>query len=125
MVVFRNLCKNQVHFGLFSKTKSNSFVLKELIVSLEVLTTAIHLQNKVEPRLYFDLKTISFVVDLPQNISNELVGACNQRFKKRNRFEIYAELSDVDNSLNLGLAVKSLAESRLENVTGVWSTFIL
>lgn len=77
MVVFRNLCKNQVHFGLFSQTKSNSFVLKKLVVSLEVLTTAIHLQNKVEPRFYFDLKTISLVVDLPQNISNELIGTCN------------------------------------------------
>jgi hypothetical protein len=110
VVILRYLSQDQLHFSLFPKTQPYTFVLKKLVVTLEILATSINLQNQVESRLYFYLKATSFIVNLPQDVSNELIRTGHKRLKKGDWFELTAELSDVYHGFNLCFSVKGLTK---------------
>lgn len=73
MVVFRDLCKNQLHDRFFPQTKTYTLILQQLIIAFEVFSAAIYLQNEVETWLGLYLKPFSLVIHTPKNVSDELI----------------------------------------------------
>lgn len=131
-VVLGYLCEDQLHRLVLAKACTHPLILEKLVVTLEVLSVAIGLQDQVVCRPGFKLSII-LLVNLTEDVLNKLLRGGDQRllepdFDRDMRLVFILlsgglkrlpELSQIDNCVDISHPVEGLAQLTVEDVAWV------